>query len=411
MLPKISRYLLVALGVVTLAYILPSVYHTLFDTRINPVNITYSELKKDYLVMQVIDGKPAFIDRKKKVYNQQEFMEATPITNYWYHLSKGTMPDSFAGVKLIPQVLQRESFWGYNQPEILYAPVYGLYPLFESRPEFGLRYPTDMFRINTRMEFIDAKTNTINEAKTKLFTDHINKEGFAYPAKIIAGLPTLMKRKDEGWFIVDAKEQLFHIVMVKGEPYVKKIQNPGGIRFKHIICNDYDSGEFFATIISADNKVYVLNKADYSTTQFPIEGYDPEHQVMMFTGNQFNKTITLMDEKGSKVVTVDRQYKVIGQITELLPLKSEMVIGKVFNFIFPFHLTLDSPDSSFITMSAERSATYGWIILNLVLLVLTIIFIRREGKAMKNSILDLIIVAVTGIFGFLAVHIVPNKQY
>ena len=78
--------------------------------------------------------------------------------------------------------------------------------------------PDDYFRIGKRMEFIVAKTNKVDEAKSKLFTDALSAEGFAFPANLIAGLPTTRKSKDEGYFLTDSREQLFHIKMIKGQP-------------------------------------------------------------------------------------------------------------------------------------------------------------------------------------------------
>lgn len=397
--------------VITLAYVLPSIYTTLFDTRIDRPYITYSETTKEYFIQKSLHGKPGFVDRKNKVYDQYQFMDANPINNFYYHLSKGTLPDSFAGVKLVPQLMQKEMLYIYAEPHILNAPVYGLYPLFESRPEFGLSYPKDMFRITHRIEFIDAKSNVINEEKSKQFSAALDKEGFAYPAKLVAGLPTLMKRKDEGWFITDSKEQFFHLVMIKGQPYVKKIALPEGVTLKYIIAHDSEADEFFAVLIAKNNSVHVLNKRDYSTTQFPINGYTPENTTMLISGNMFTKTIALQEETGTRLFTVDRQYKLLDQYALPLAQKSTMSVGKVFSFLFPFHLALSSSYSQFIRFTPVDSNAFGWIILNVIFLVITVWLIRREGRSLSRSIPDLIIVALTGIFGFLAVHIVPNKQY
>ena len=397
--------------VITLAYVLPSIYNTLFDTRINKPFITYSQTKKDYFTYRNVDGKPKYFDRKNKEYNQYEYLDATPIMNFHYHLGKGTLPDSFAGVKLIPQQLRMESTFQFFEPQQLFAPAYGLYPLFESRPEFGLAYPKDMFRINRRIEFIDAKSNTINEEKSRKYLEALIKEGFHFPARIVSGLPTLMKSKDEGWFLTDNQEQLFHLMMVKGEPYVKHIPLPAGVKLKIIECNDFDSGEYFAILISTGNGIYTLNKRDYSTTRFPIDDYVPENQTMNIMGTLFDKTVTLYREDGVKLYTVDRSYKLVDQHEELVPLKSTMTIGKVYSFLFPFQLSLDSPYNSFIRFTPVKAATWSWIILNIVLLGITVWLIRKEGKSLKKSIIDLLVVAFTGIFGFLAVHIIPNKQY
>lgn len=411
MIPKLSRYLLVALAVVTFAYVLPAIYNTLFDARINMPYTTYSTTKKDYYAAHWTDGKSVFTDRKGKQYSQQEFLDNTLIENYYFHLSKGTFPDSLNGQKLYPQQLQKESFNAWVEPELLNVPNYAINPLFESQPEFGLSFSKDYFRINNRIEFIDAKSNRVNEAKSIQFTEALNKEGFSYPAGIISGMPTLMKKRDDGWFITDSRHQLFHLLMVKGAPVVKKIALPAGMQLRHIICNDYDANEFFAILITTDNRIFVLNRKDYSTTQMPVEGYNATNMSMIISGTLFNKTVAVKSDKGLQLTTFDREYRVIDKHFMPVAQKSEMAIGKVSAAIFPFQLQLSSPHDSFISFHLKDSNSWTFLALNLLLVIITVILMRKEGKSLSRGIPDLVIVALTGIFGFLAVHIIPNKQY
>lgn len=411
MLPKISRYLLVLLSIITLAYALPVIYNTLFDSRIDTPYITYSELNKEYLVMRNVDGKPTFVDRKGKTYTQQEYMNVTPVANFQYHLSRGTLPDSLNGVKLNPKQLQYESFFQYISPDKLYTPVYGLYPLFESEPEFGLSLPADVFRINKRMEFIDAKSNRIDERKTDLYTGILQQNGFAFPAKLAAGIPSVMKRRDQGWFIEDQNGKLYHLKMLKGKPYFKKIPNTENVRVKHIICNDFDSDEFYALIISVDNKLYTLNKKDYSMSLLPVPDYDPEKQTLLVSGNLFNKTVLLVGERSVRAYTIDRNYRQIDQLNTSFPIKAEMTNGKIFSAIFPFYLQLSSPYTEFIKMAYHKVPGYNWLLLNLVFLIISLVWMKREERKLSRGIPDLVIVALTGVFGFLAVWMFPDKTY
>jgi hypothetical protein len=411
MLPKISRYFLVVVTIVTLGYVLPAVYTTLFDTRVNMPYITYSETRKEYFIQKHINGKPVFVDRNGKEYSQQEFMDATPISNFHYHLGKGTLPDSFNHVKLDPRQLQHESNFQWIEPSNIYAPIYNLYPLFESQPEFGLAFPQDFFRMTDRIEFIDAKSNKLNKIKSELYTTALKNAEFEFPARIVSGLPTLMKRKDEGWFIVDTNNELFHLKMVKGKPYVKKITAAEGIYVKHIICADLESDEYYAIIVSGSNELYALNKKDYSLSRFPVNDYNPEKDVLTIIGNQFTKTVSLSGTDGVRVYTMDRSFTKIDEYNEKLQQKSEAGAGKMAGLLFPFQVNVDSPFSSFINITPSSSVSYYFLIFNLVLVVFAAWLAARNARSIKNSIPDLAIIALTGIFGFLAVHIIPNKQY
>jgi hypothetical protein len=183
------------------------------------------------------------------------------------------------------------------------------------------------------------------------------------------------------------------------------------MKFRYIICNDFDADEFYAILITADHQMHVLNKKDYSTTQLPVEGFNADSTSVIMSGNLFNKTIAVRSEKGVQLTTIDRSYHVIDKYFYPLPQKTEMTIGKVAAAIFPFQLELSSPHDEFMSFHLSESRSWSWLALNFLLLVATVIIIRREGKDISKSIPDLLIVALAGIFGFLAVHMIPNKQY
>lgn len=410
MLPKISRYFLIAVTVFSLAYALPAIYHTLFDTRINTPYVTYSSLTHDYYFMEPKDGKPAFVNRKGESFDQFKFMDLAPVENYTFHLTKGTLPDSVNGVRLDPRDLQRENIWQFFDPRQLNYPKYKLYPLFESEPDFGLKLPEDVFRINDKIEFINAKTNKIEREKSKKFNDLLIREGFHFPAVVVAGIPTVMKRRDDGWFITDSKGMLYHLKMVKGAPFFRMIAKPEGMEIAQMQCNDFDSKEFYAIIITDKKKLVTLN-TDYSFTEIPIPKYDFRNQTMILNGNIFNKNFSVFDDSAIRVYTLDRDYRLIDQFEKDVPLKSEMAQGIVFSYLFPFQIKASSSGSSFIDFQIDKSIGYHWIFLTLVLLGVSMYLINKQNRRWTNNLLDLLIVALTGIFGFIAIRIFPNKEY
>ncbi len=69
--------------------------------------------------------------------------------------------------------------------------------------------------------------------------------------------------------------------------------------------------EFFAILITTDNRILVLNRRDYSITQMPAEGYDANNRSMLINGSLFNKTVAVKSDKGVQLTTTDRDYKVI----------------------------------------------------------------------------------------------------
>ena len=326
-------------------------------------------------------------------------------------MGKGTFPDSLAGIRLDPNQLRRESFYQGNGSFEFSMPEYGLYPMFESASDFGIALPKDVFRINDQIEFLVAKTNEVDVQKSKVFTDAMLEAGFTFPSVAIGGIPSFMKSRDDGWFIQDKNLQLFHLKMVKGEPFVKKIAMPAGFEIKKIVCNDHQSGEFYATIFDNKGGIYLLMTKDYSLQKLPIDKYNPKKHSMVMSGNLFNKTAVFIGEESVDAFVVDRDFNLVDTYKEQLPKKSEMTYGKVKDVLFPFVTSFDSPSSLFIGIYSSMATTFYWLIISLILTIITLVMLLRQNKSIKNNLLDLLLVLGTGIFGFIAVHMFPNKEY
>jgi hypothetical protein len=412
MIPKLSRYFLIILATVVLSQVMPAIYDNLFDVRINTPYVSFGAEKKVFFIYTREEGKgPAFTDSKGEKYTRNRYLDATPSENYFYHIKNGTMPDSINGVKVDARLLQRESFNQMTFPFEFSQPEYKLYPLLESAPEAELTWPKDFFRIDKRIEFIDAKTNHIDEEKSVTYTGLMKKEGFVFPATLVAGMPTVMKQWDDGWFLTDKEGSLFHLKMVKGEPYFVKISKPDNIKIKKMVCNSYSSREFYATLVSDDNRIYLLRSGDYKLLELPINDYNPDTQALQIAGSLFYKTVILNGEGSIKAYAIDRKYNKVAEYAQTWPVKADMAVGKVFTWLFPFSIEMQPASSHFVHFQVNRNHTGRWIYLNLLLLALSFLLIKRQGRKLSSNILDLIIVAVTGIFGFIAVNIFANKEY
>jgi hypothetical protein len=106
-----------------------------------------------------------------------------------------------------------------------------------------------------------------------------------FPAKIIAGIPTIRKKYDQGYFIVDKKEHLFHLKMEKGLPYCVQIRLPENFHILHIDCTDFSNREFYGYIITTDSRVFVLETDTYKLVNWPVENYNPKTDKLRLRGN------------------------------------------------------------------------------------------------------------------------------
>jgi len=407
---KISRYILVLVTVIILAVILPKLYWMAFEKPINKPFVMYSCTDDDFMIFRVSEGIRE--DTKGNKYTREEYEQKLPLLNFSQLLASGKMPDTIKGTKMeVHDIGKSRSFFRYR-PEDISGPKSKLFPMFESESgRAKIEMPEDFFRISWRVEFIDASTNKILEEKSQMFSAALYQNGFAFPATKIEGLATIRKSCDEGYLIVDASNQLFHVKMVKGKPYLKKIAVPGDLRFKHIACVDFKDKKYYAYLLSENNEIYILTQRNYELVKLPLDGFDAENCELKIYGDLFHYNVIIEAEGRMDVVVLDKEYKKVDTYNESWTVVSERSEGKIFGYLFPVQLSMENKNSKFINFYWKASGSMGWVILNVLLVAVHFVLLRRRQARMNEQVLDLGLVAVTGIFGFIAVNFFQNKFY
>lgn len=409
---RISRYILVLVAIITCAIILPKVYWMAFDKPIRVPLVFYSCTDDDFMICST-EGKITFKDTRGNTYTREEYEQKLPLMYTRQLLISGIMPDTIKGVAMDMHELSRaRSTFRFN-PEDLNGPQTKLFPLFESESgRANLELPDDYFRISWRMEFINSKTNTVDEEKSRLFSAALYKKGFNFPARQIAGLPTTLKSCDEGYLVIDSSEQLFHMKMVKGSPYVVKVDLPDGIKFRFISCVDLKDKKYYAYLFSENNEIYILTQDEYKLVKLPVEGFDPDFCSLRIFGDIFHYNVIVQSETQMKVDVLNySDYQKVDTYEENWLKRSERVTGKIAAVIFPVQLTLSDKNSDYTNFYFEFSAGFLWILVNLALAGIHLFLLIRRKAKLSRHILDLGVVTFTGIFGFIAVNFFQNKFF
>ncbi len=405
---KLSRYILVIITVLTASVILPELFWTAFDKPVKVPFVQYSCIIDDFTIFN--SEEDTRTDTKGNSYTRKEYEALLPLMYTRQLMIEERFPDSIKGVEMDLHDLSKARSYCRIKPRDFQAPLPQLYPLFESESgRANLELPSDLFRISWRMEFIDANTNKVNEEKSKKFSATLYHKGFQFPAKQIAGLPTTRKSCDEGYFVVDSKDQLFHIKMIKGEPYIKKVDIPEGLSFKHINCVDPKDKRYYAYFIGNNNGIYILTQDEYKLVKWPINDYVAETNLLKIQSDYFNYTVTVSSDRMQKTYALDKDFKVVNTHQYSWTPNEEQTVGKISASIFPFKFSLESPYCRFIKLYPRMPKGYVWVIINLILVGCQLLLIKKRQSKFNNQILDLVIVAATGLFGFIAVNVFPNK--
>jgi hypothetical protein len=408
---KISRYILVLVAIIGFAIVLPRFYWMAFAKPIRAPYIQYSAVDDDFMIIRSNDG-TIRTNRKGKVLSREEYEQNLPFLYTRQLLMNGTMPDSIDGIEMDLHQISKYRSNFHCKPEDIHVPRPSLYPLFESQSgRANLEMPDDYFRITWRMEFIDAASNTINEEKSRMFSAVLYKRGFQFPATSINGIPTTLKSCDEGYLVTDSSNQLFHVKMVQGKPYIRRVELPDGLRFKSIQCVDLDDKLYYAYLFSEDNHLYVLTQYDYLLERFPVDDVDPDKYELRIYGDLLNFNIIVQGDGFVHSHVFDRDKNLVDEYRETWPVQQERPEGKVAAALFPAQLKMTDSNSSFINFYLDLSNGYYWIIFSLLLAVAQWLMIRQRKAKPATQVTDIAIICITGIFGFLAVNFFPNKFF
>ena len=262
---------------VLLLWLLPWAYNFAFYKPERTPFTLWSCVVGDFAVVDFVGDGIVRRDRGGRTYTDREFDSILPTFYARQLLNDERFPDSLCGVAVTPRLLQSENFMFRSTPAEINKPRTGLY---------------DVFRITSSgIEFVVMATNRIDRGKSDRFTEAMTRKGFRFPALAVAGNPSTRKEYDEGYLLLDASWQLFHLKQVKGRPYVRAID----------------------LLTDTENGFHVLSKPSYEIVRVGIPGWNPESESLTVIGNMFDWTVRVTGAGADRYYAVDarREYRLI----------------------------------------------------------------------------------------------------
>jgi hypothetical protein len=406
MLAKLSRMALLIVTIFVFSVYLPEFFWKIFYKPRTSYFIMYSPIIDNFVIQRVTQEGSGYYDATGSDLTRRDFDRLLPLLSARQLMFEGRFPDSLRGIKLNPEEI------GLNNIRLMTVPYdqdcdeIRVYPIFESRSgRVRLELSDDYFRITDKMEFIHAPSNMVNQELTELFTGELVSQNFAFPAKLIAGNPTTRKPFDEGYFLVDAENKMFHCKMVQGKPYLARILVPDSVHVGYISVSEMNLKEFYGLIITTDNHCYLISYDNYRLSEMPVPQYDRSRDRMRVYGDLFFRTINVFSDTAVASLAVDRNYRILDTYQETWEGQYESTAGGVSEFLFPFSIRLKSEDSGFIGFFIHPPSLRSlWGILVFSMLFLLLLALRR--KSLKNNWVDFLLVLTCGIYGLLAVLII-----
>ncbi len=408
---KISRLVALLSIVLVFSIAIPKYYWMSLEKRTRSTKYIYSSLKHNFITIKSKNKGVIWCDDKGKEISRKEFESLAPLYYYRNLIYHGTMPDSIDGKRINIDDIKINTIFFSIKPQSILTSQIQLFPLMESRPDGPkLLMPKDFFRISERMEFINCETNQIEENLSNLFTNALIKVGFSFPAQQIWGNPSTMKPYDDGYFVLDASNHLFHLKKVKGHPVIHKVNLPSNIQPVYVFVSEMRLKEFHAVLITEKSEVYLISFDKYKLIKLPLEDYDYRTTQLRLNGTILTRTISLSSDKGVKVIVTDRNYKTINVASEMLVDKWETLPGKVLAAISPFSLTLTNSNTTFVNFYFRFAGLISLIgiIFSLIVYFVVDTKIREERK---SSPVDYLFIVFTGVYGLIALLLIPDESW
>lgn len=412
------------LAILVTAVYLPMIYDKVFFKKIEKTHLFYSPVSQDFIFKEKLVGpvpeeaQGFAVDHHTGIAYKKADGTYLPRVDFEKHLPFifyknmeiwGLLPLELNGrafdkaaIKADRKVMELKS---RNIPDK--APVVKFWPLLESNPgQARLVFPEDRFRTtDTAMVFINADTNTEDKALTETYTRALKDKGFRFPARSVNGKFTVLKPFDEGVFLVDADYRVFHLKRVNGMPQVVATHIPADLKTRHIKVSENKQKEFYGLLLTQDGKVNLLSYDNYGLIPVPIEGYDPDRMDLKLIFNSLYTTAVYSDDTIIRAVAMDNTFTPVHSYVHTMSRVTPTTASKIHDFLFPFALKVGARETDEFTRVSFVPG--NWISLGGMALCAVVFFgISVLGRGRRPDAGRLALVALTGIYGLIAVSLV-----
>lgn len=407
-----SKYLIVLIAVFSFSIIMPYFYSIIFIENTSKDFVYYSEIIDDFAVSTFTQNR-SFIYRDKagNTYTEKEFKQILPQV----YVRDLVLTNSYSEI-INNRIISAEDMIKYNFYFSARAKNIDeeririkLSPVFETQSgSANLTMPVDLARIGKDITFINARTREIDNEKSELFTNELINKGFTFPVKLYGTNPDVRKPYDVGTFLIDKNNTLFRLYMVKGKPVVEKYNtNIGDEEIIYISIRENKYADFYGYMIAKSGNIFLIN-INHILSKITVDNYNPNKDNMRININPLHILLNISTDKYQYTYIYDKNYNLL----KSYPLDIESSLSgyrlDIYNMLFPFSIYHDA-SSAADYLKIEKSENLLLSIIFIVFLLCIYIVICRYFKSIsKTTIIDIFVIALSGIYGFTALILLQN---
>ncbi|MSN95807.1 DUF4857 domain-containing protein [Campylobacter sp. FMV-PI01] len=371
---KFIKAIIIAL---ILAIFLPRIIDTIFAQKSHKANVYYSEIYDEFIVQTHNPNlkKSFYLKNGDENLTLDEYLEALPFNHYNYLISKNKFPFlEWANSDKIKKHSQRFSL----KPEIYNQKKLPVFTIFESNPKY-LKLGYNKFALSgdgDKLIFTDLTTLKIDENLSTIFTKALKEKDFIFPIKNHYSNPITKKPFDEGVFLKDSKDEIYHLKMINSHPFVRKTRLKD---IDFILVDEKIQREFYGLAITKDNKINLISYDDYKLINLPFASYNPKKDSFKLSITPLSKSISISSEDKIYSYHLDDEFKPIKSfVYEINQNKKAKFIKDLF---LPFELILDS--SYAYKFKFANFSLFGFI-LNIILFGVMFYFLKDKNIKFKS---------------------------
>lgn len=400
---------LISLCITVLAWVIPWLYSLVFPAATNDPFVAFSPISESFIVSTTDERENAISEYDSngnntgRKFTREERDSLLPHIYYTQLVARDKLPDSLCNKEItIPNF--KHSQWVFNSiPHDINKVSAEIYLLMESMPSrIELEDPKEAFRLNEKMEIIDIATNTVNTKRSSAFTNILKERGFAYPAKHLSANITTRKPYDEGYLIIDNENQIYHVKMQAGQPYVVKINQAAGMKANYVFILENTDTRHLGLVTDTENNLYVLERDGYRLKKLDVGKISPEYNKLTIIKNLFNWIVKISDSDGARWIALNSDdYSRLGSFENKYRKSTSQAVA---SYIFPFELTFTSTSDCF---AKPRIMFNSWLFigLNIILTIIVILIYRHRGyKHLSIVSITTLIFGVYAFIPFLFIH-------
>lgn len=407
-----SKYLIVLIAVFSFSIIMPYFYSIIFIENTSKDFVYYSEIIDDFAVSTFTQNR-SFIYRDKagNTYTEKEFKQILPqvyvrdlvLTNSYSEIINNRIISAEDMIKYNFYLSARAKNIDEERIRIKLSPV------FETQSgSANLTMPVDLARIGKDITFINARTREIDNEKSELFTNELINKGFVFPVKLYGTNPDVRKPYDVGTFLIDKNNTLFRLYLVKGKPVVEKYNtNIGDEEIIYISIRENKYADFYGFMIAKSGNIFLIN-INHTLSKITVDNYNPNKDNMRININPLHILLNISTDKYQYTYIYDKNYNLL----KSYPLDIESSLSgyrlDIYNMLFPFSIYHDASSAAGY-LKIEKSENLLLSIIFIAFLLCIYIVICRYFKSIsKTTIIDIFVIALSGIYGFTALILLQN---